>query len=245
MRRIDLPTLNLAKGRRNLAAEQAELASAGAGYGDDDVVVGFTVQNNESRQQGDFSMPMGMVGTHALMYARNAMAREESTNKTERLKISMIWSPRDGFPGADNAAVRQGKQSKNQKSTLSRNPHRQIVLTATQLQPSSLAQMFRRTQVMGAHTEILCTLPTLSSNECRTGRGITAETANRIFVVDDGEEGMSATTAEGDDGNEPRKPSEHAKIVCTLQAGQIHGKFFQGKQHELQEGSDTEGSDTE
>ena len=242
-RRIDLPTLNLVNVRRNLSAEQAELASARAGYGDDDVVVGYTIQNNEPNQQGDSNMALDMIGAHALMYARNAKAREENTNKTERFRIAMMRSPRDGFPGGEeNASVRQGTKSKDQNPTLSRNPHHHIVLTATQLQPSSSGQVFRRTQVMGANTENLCTLPTLSSNECLTGRGMTAETVNRKFVVDD-EEGMSATAAERDDAIEPQKPSEYAKIVCTLQAGQVHGKSFQGKQHELQEGRSNMGTE--
>lgn len=243
-RKIDLPTLNLAKVRRNSAAEQAELASAGAGYGDDEVIVGYTMQNKEPKEQGGSSMPLDMIGAHALMYARSAKAREENTNKTERLKTAMMRSPRDGFPGAEeNASVRQGTKSKDQKPTLSRNPHHHIVPTATQLQPSSSAQVFRRTQVVGANTENLCTLPTLSSNECLKGREMTAETVNRKFVVDDEEEGMSATTAERDDAHEPQKPSEYAKIVCSLQAGQVLGKSFHGKQHELQEGRSNLGTE--
>lgn len=93
--RPELPTLNLAKVRRNLA-EQAELATAaGAGVFNDDVNSPFS-----DHQKDD--TPMSFATANALVSARfGASVQEHIGSKTERSTKAAQWSPRNGCIGED------------------------------------------------------------------------------------------------------------------------------------------------
>ena len=102
--RPELPTLNLAKVRRNLA-EQAELATAGgAGVLNDDANSPF------SEHQKD-DMPMAFATANALVSARfGTSVQEYISSKMERSTKAAQWSPRIGCFGDDTTnPISKGK----------------------------------------------------------------------------------------------------------------------------------------
>ena len=93
--RPELPTLNLAKVRRNLA-EQAELATAaGAGVFNDDVNSPFSEHRKDD-------MPIAYATANALVSARfGTSVQEHISSKMERSTKAAQWSPRNGCFGDD------------------------------------------------------------------------------------------------------------------------------------------------
>lgn len=248
--RTDLPTLNLAKVRRNLA-EQAELAT---GVYED---IGLMIDQKDEK-------PLDLTGAHALVSARFGTAQENSKSERAKVTASSERAPKNGFHGEEMVPTFKGKgdfltESSSRLSYGTRertvpkhtgNSH-QIVL-ATHLPSSSRQNTHRRAHKAPADVPSL----SLNKNGSLTCRGMTApsnseagqemrlavERANETLELGSAQvtktetslETQKPQTSEGatkpDQSSwESRKSAISHQIGSNSKDSQVGAKFLQGR----------------